>query len=128
MRNVSKGKVTRPLPSEMMGVRSWLYFLIVVAHVLDGLRCKLARSHMAGVIGASRSRHRLSVSESSVDAVILRKIDRWACVKNCGACCKLGPLDSRPDLESYLTPSELSKYKSMVGPDDWCVNFDKATR
>lgn len=29
---------------------------------------------------------------------ILRKIDEWACVKGCGACCKLGPLDSRPDL------------------------------
>lgn len=111
-----------------MGVRSWVYLLIVVAHVLDGLRCKFALSHIAEVVRASRSRHRLSVTENSVDGVILRKIDRWACVKNCGACCKLGPLDSRPDLESYLTPSELSKYKSMVGPDDWCVNFDKATR
>ena len=40
---------------------------------------------------------------TSLDTFILRRVDKWACVKNCGACCKLGPLDSRPDLESYLT-------------------------
>ena len=41
--------------------------------------------------------------EGALDTFILRRVDKWACVKNCGACCKLGPLDSRPDLESYLT-------------------------
>jgi hypothetical protein len=55
-----------------------------------------------------------SVQMSSSD-VILRQIDDWACIKNCGACCKLGPLDSRPDLEEYLTPEEFSTYKSMIG-------------
>jgi uncharacterized protein len=49
-------------------------------------------------------------------------------MKNCGACCKLGPLDSRPDLPEYLSPEDLSLYKSMVGKDDWCVHFDKEKR
>ncbi|KAJ1442370.1 hypothetical protein B484DRAFT_322056 [Ochromonadaceae sp. CCMP2298] len=60
--------------------------------------------------------------------MILRRVDKWACVKNCGACCKLGPLDSRPDLDTYLSPEELAKYESMIGADDWCINFDKESR
>jgi Fe-S-cluster containining protein len=51
----------------------------------------------------------------------------WQCVKNCGACCQLQPSD-RPDLESYLTPEELTLYLSLVGEDGWCVNYDKTTR
>jgi Fe-S-cluster containining protein len=90
----------------------------------------------------------MSDAEGDSANVILKKIDDWACVKNCGACCKLGPLDSRPDLESYLTrtalhhssisnitlilsyhPAEdLKLYKSMIGPDDWCVHFDQSNR
>ena len=64
----------------------------------------------------------------SSDEIILRQVDKWACIRNCGACCKLGPLESRPDLDEYLDPEELKTYKSMIGPDDWCVNFDKKTR
>ena len=48
----------------------------------------------------------LRLQASTVDDAanrILRRVDNWACVRNCGACCKLGPLDSRPDLDSYLT-------------------------
>ena len=59
---------------------------------------------------------------------ILRKVNAWACVKNCGACCKLGPLSDRPDLQSYLSSSEYEKYLSLIGPDDWCINFDKVNR
>ncbi|CAN0426227.1 unnamed protein product [Ectocarpus sp. 13 AM-2016] len=29
--------------------------------------------------------------------VLLKRSSRWACVKNCGACCYLAP-DERPDL------------------------------
>ena len=66
---------------------------------------------------------------STVDEnIILRQIDGWACVKGCGACCKLGPLESRPDLSTYLTPKEFRQYKSMIGSDDWCINFDKINR
>lgn len=60
--------------------------------------------------------------------MVLRKIDKWACIKNCGACCKLGPLDSRPDLETYLNPDQFQQYKSMIGEDNWCINFDKTNR
>eukprot|EP01038_Epipyxis_sp_PR26KG_P008533 gene8533-11533_t len=62
------------------------------------------------------------------DDMILRKVDKWACIKNCGACCKLGPLDSRPDLAEYLTPVEFEKYSSMIGEDNWCVHFDQINR
>ena len=112
---------------------------------------------------SSRTVHyRLRCSSSSISLTsaaitekkILRKVDNWACVRNCGACCKLGiqypslwpymlisesffilflmnegPIDSRPFLDTYLTPAELEKYKSMIRPDDgWCVNFDKEKR
>jgi uncharacterized protein len=51
----------------------------------------------------------------------------WRCVKNCGACCHLDPVD-RPDLEEYLEPEELTLYSSMVGADGWCINLDRDTR
>ena len=116
-----------------MDIRFWLCFLNVVAQLIVGFSLPC----MHTTIVAAKPRFRFctgSVAAVGVSAIggdnamILKKIDRWACVKNCGACCKLGPLDSRPDLESYLTPAELSKYRSMVGADDWCVHFDQATR
>lgn len=51
----------------------------------------------------------------------------WRCLSNCGACCHLDPTD-RPDLEQYLTKEELKVYLSMVGEDQWCINFDKQAR
>jgi Fe-S-cluster containining protein len=51
----------------------------------------------------------------------------WHCVKQCGACCHLDPSE-RPDLDEYLSPSELELYLSLVGEDGWCVNFDPLTR
>jgi uncharacterized protein len=51
----------------------------------------------------------------------------WTCIQNCGACCHLDPQE-RPDLEDYLTETELRLYLSMVGADGWCINFDQATR
>ncbi len=59
---------------------------------------------------------------------ILRRVDKWACVAGCGACCKLGPLSDRPDLETYLTQDEYKTYVSMIGKDNWCVNYDKESR
>ncbi|KAG0570499.1 hypothetical protein KC19_6G167000 [Ceratodon purpureus] len=33
------------------------------------------------------------------------------------------------DLKPNLTdPAEAALYRSMVGPDGWCINFDKPTR
>jgi Fe-S-cluster containining protein len=51
----------------------------------------------------------------------------WQCVKNCGACCHLDP-EARPDLEEYLSETELAQYLSMVGEGGWCINFDRQTR
>jgi len=51
----------------------------------------------------------------------------WRCVKQCGACCNLDPVE-RPDIEDYLSPEELELYFSMVGEDGWCINYDRITR
>ena len=51
----------------------------------------------------------------------------WYCVNQCGACCHLDPLE-RPDLDEYLSSTELELYLSMVGEGGWCVNFDHTTR
>lgn len=53
----------------------------------------------------------------------------WACVKNCGACCVLDKGPDYPPIEEVLTdPAEASLYRSMVGPDGWCINYDKLSR
>ncbi|CAM9519265.1 unnamed protein product [Ectocarpus sp. 6 AP-2014] len=60
--------------------------------------------------------------------VLLKRSSRWACVKNCGACCYLAP-DERPDLAEYLPdPEEFDLYMSMTGDDGWCKHFDKESR
>lgn len=69
-----------------------------------------------------------SESATSGNVEVLKRIGDWACVKNCGACCKLGPLSSRPDLNEYLDEKNFALYKSMIGPDDWCKNFDQVNR
>lgn len=51
----------------------------------------------------------------------------WRCVKYCGACCHLDPLE-RPDLEDYLPPEDLERYLSMVGEGGWCINYDRDKR
>lgn len=54
-------------------------------------------------------------------------MSQWRCIENCGACCNLNPAD-RPDLETYLTATELELYLSMVGEDGWCINYDRNSR
>ena len=51
----------------------------------------------------------------------------WSCISRCGACCHLDPAE-RPDLDKYLSASELQLYLSMVGKDGWCINFEPGTR
>lgn len=51
----------------------------------------------------------------------------WQCITGCGACCYLEP-SQRPDLDQYLTPTELAQYLSFVGTDGWCIHFDTETR
>ena len=54
-------------------------------------------------------------------------VGKWQCVSGCGACCNLSP-EERPDLDEYLSESELAIYMSMVGEDGWCVNYDRNSR
>lgn len=108
-----------------------VYYALV--HVLIGFAAlQLCSSLMNASLLRNRSgwlnRQPLKMKIENDDNMILRRVDKWACVKNCGACCKLGPLDSRPDLETYLTEAEFVQYKSMIGEDDWCINFDKESR
>ncbi len=57
----------------------------------------------------------------------IKIMEKWKCISGCGACCNLDPA-SRPDLDQYLTPEQLTRYLSMVGIDGWCINFDKVSR
>lgn len=54
-------------------------------------------------------------------------MEKWQCIKRCGACCQLEP-DERPDLAHYLTPEELTQYLSLVGEGGWCIHFDHDRR
>jgi len=54
-------------------------------------------------------------------------MSNWLCVKQCGACCHLDPVE-RPNLDEYLSPDELKQYLNMVGKDGWCINFNSITR
>ncbi|EOY07656.1 PREDICTED: uncharacterized protein LOC18597852 [Theobroma cacao] len=53
----------------------------------------------------------------------------WRCVENCGACCKLakGPAFATPE-EIFSDPSDIELYRSLIGPDGWCIHYEKATR
>jgi uncharacterized protein len=86
-----------------------------------------------GLLRSSRillNSHRVGVTsiKCTKNENVLRKIDDWACVKDCGACCKLGPIESRPELSDYLSPEEHTTYVGMIGADDWCIHFDKTSR
>lgn len=86
------------------------------------------QGYLHGTIVRKINKH-VSILQSCSDGNnILKRVDKWACVKNCGACCKLGPIDSRPDLSSYLSEIDYAYYESLIGHDDWCKNFDKENR
>ncbi|XP_027175755.1 uncharacterized protein LOC113775186 [Coffea eugenioides] len=53
----------------------------------------------------------------------------WRCIQNCGACCKLnkGPTFPSPE-EIFDDPSDIQQYKSLIGPDGWCIHYEKTTR
>ncbi|GJN31555.1 hypothetical protein PR202_gb19966 [Eleusine coracana subsp. coracana] len=59
-----------------------------------------------------------------------KRIVRWKCASGCGACCKLdkGPDFPAPDEIFADHPDHLEVYKSMIGTDGWCTNYDKSTR
>nr|BAJ86900.1 predicted protein [Hordeum vulgare subsp. vulgare]BAJ90227.1 predicted protein [Hordeum vulgare subsp. vulgare] len=59
-----------------------------------------------------------------------KRVVRWRCATGCGACCKLdkGPEFPTPDEVFADYPDHLQLYKSMIGPDGWCTNYDKSNR
>ncbi|XP_023887120.1 uncharacterized protein LOC111999231 [Quercus suber] len=68
-------------------------------------------------------------SPSSVGFGSRRKEPLWRCVEGCGACCKLDKGPSFPTPEEIFTdPRDIELYRSLMGPDGWCINFDKGTR
>ncbi|XP_075511834.1 uncharacterized protein LOC142547425 [Primulina tabacum] len=53
----------------------------------------------------------------------------WQCVQNCGACCKLDKGPSFPSPQDIFDdPSDIQLYESLIGPDGWCINYEKSTR
>ncbi|KAM7526277.1 hypothetical protein LguiA_016179 [Lonicera macranthoides] len=70
-----------------------------------------------------------TVATSSLGFSSKTKDPVWQCVERCGACCKLekGPTYPSPD-EIFDDPSDVQLYKSLIGPDGWCINFEKSTR
>ena len=56
-----------------------------------------------------------------------RPVLRWACMDQCGACCRLAP-DERPEAVESLDPNQQQQYLSMVGADGWCIHFDSGSR
>ncbi|XP_042943778.1 uncharacterized protein LOC122277745 isoform X1 [Carya illinoinensis] len=68
-------------------------------------------------------------SPSSVGFSSRRKELLWRCVEGCGACCKLkkGSSFVTPE-EIFSDPVDIELYKSLTGPDGWCIHFDKGTR
>lgn len=58
-----------------------------------------------------------------------KKEPLWRCVEGCGACCKLakGPAFATPE-EIFTKPSDIELYKSLIGPDGWCIHYEKSTR
>ncbi|XP_062211349.1 uncharacterized protein LOC133912561 [Phragmites australis] len=59
-----------------------------------------------------------------------KRVVRWKCASGCGACCKLdkGPDFPTPKEVFADHPDDLQLYKSMIGADGWCINYDKSTR
>ncbi len=51
----------------------------------------------------------------------------WSCMKHCGACCYLNPSE-RPELDDYLSQSELAQYHGLIGSDGWCIHYHQETR
>ncbi|KAJ1416910.1 putative zinc- or iron-chelating domain containing protein [Sesbania bispinosa] len=67
--------------------------------------------------------------QNSVGFGAEKKEISWHCVEGCGACCKLQKGPSFPSPEEIFTdPSHVELYKSLIGPDGWCIHYEKSTR
>ncbi|CAM0873564.1 unnamed protein product [Alopecurus aequalis] len=59
-----------------------------------------------------------------------KRVVKWRCATGCGACCKLDKGPEFPTADEIFAdyPDHLQLYKSMIGPDRWCNNYDKSNR
>ena len=53
--------------------------------------------------------------------------ERWQCIEQCGACCRLCP-DERQEALAALSDAQRSRYLAMVGDDGWCIHYDSGGR
>mmetsp|Transcript_21832 Transcript_21832/g.88912 ORF Transcript_21832/g.88912 Transcript_21832/m.88912 type:complete len:180 (-) Transcript_21832:1611-2150(-) len=99
--------------------------------VLLGMTLGFVASHGASLGRRGRAQCganlNLNVPNLLLPDGIHSSVGRWKCVKNCGACCFLDP-DFREPLEPILSTEDFALYMSMVGPDGWCIHFNKTTR
>ena len=63
----------------------------------------------------------------SVPAPAMPPSLHWRCISGCGACCRLDP-ELRGEALAALSPEQQRQYRSMVGPDGWCIHFDTGGR
>uniref|UniRef100_A0A0G4HE97 Zinc-or iron-chelating domain-containing protein n=1 Tax=Chromera velia CCMP2878 TaxID=1169474 RepID=A0A0G4HE97_9ALVE len=59
---------------------------------------------------------------------LLRRSKDWACIKGCGACCKLGAPDRMAPEEIFFEPADAALYRSMIGDNGWCKHYDQEKR
>ena len=52
---------------------------------------------------------------------------QWKCISQCGACCRLDPLERTEAIES-LNPEQAREYLQMVGKNGWCIYYDTGSR
>ncbi|KAH7553452.1 hypothetical protein JRO89_XS12G0013600 [Xanthoceras sorbifolium] len=78
---------------------------------------------------AAKPEKKQSRSNTSLGFGNDKKEPVWRCVERCGACCKLdkGPAFATPE-EIFDDPSDIELYRSLIGPDGWCINYEKSTR
>ena len=56
-----------------------------------------------------------------------KRPEKWKCIKECGACCRLDP-NERNEALMALSKEQRKIYLSMVGKDGWCIHFDSDAR
>ncbi|CBI32648.3 hypothetical protein VitviT2T_012185 [Vitis vinifera] len=79
--------------------------------------------------GKAQTKQRQSRGSDGIGFGGKRNDPTWQCIQGCGACCKLdkGPSFATPE-EIFDDPSDVKLYRSMVGPDGWCIHYEKSTR
>ncbi|XP_020262335.1 uncharacterized protein LOC109838291 [Asparagus officinalis] len=98
---------TAKLPFEVLSCKLWM--------MRGNSRAKKKETKEAAALGFGGSR---------------KDQEKWQCARGCGACCKLdkGPAFPTPEEIFEDDPVHLQLYKSLIGPDGWCIHYEHATR